>query len=61
MKLTYINRQEHQDAGDYSGPVKIGGHFYRVAEAPIFGEGEETATVNATLLPDPTDDPHGRT
>ena len=60
MTSTYITLEEHEAAGDYSGPVRIRGHYYRVAEPPVFEEGEHSAMVNAILLPDPSDNPHGR-
>lgn len=53
---TYITLAEHEAAGDYSGPVKIRNHYYRVAAPPVFEEMRDTAEVEAELLPDPVID-----
>ena len=47
---TYLTRKEHEAAGDYSGPVKIRGHLYRVSSPPVFKEGRDTANVEAVLI-----------
>lgn len=49
---TYINRKEHEAAGDYSAPVLIRGRYYRVLGPPVFEELRDTAMVHAILLPD---------
>ncbi|MDB5520408.1 MAG: hypothetical protein JWQ82_5 [Tardiphaga sp.] len=53
---TYLTRKEHEEAGDYSGPVLIRGRYYRVLEPPIFEDLRDTASVEATLLSDPATD-----
>ena len=49
---TYLTRIEHEAAGDYGGPVKIRGHWYRVSQPPTFEPMRDTAKIDAVLLPD---------
>lgn len=58
---TYISRKEHESAGDYSGPVLIRGHFYRVIEPPVFEELRDTASIEAVLLSNHTTDDGNQT
>ena len=47
---TYLTRKEHEAAGDYSWPVKIRGHLYRVSAPPVFEDDRDTANVEAVLI-----------
>lgn len=49
---TYLNRKEHEAAGDYTRPVLIRGHYYRISKPPIFEELRDTVPVEAVLLSD---------
>ncbi|MDB5626959.1 MAG: hypothetical protein JWR73_2761 [Tardiphaga sp.] len=53
---TYLTRKEHEEAGDYSGPVLIRGRYYRVLKPPIFEDLRDTAAIDAILLSDPATD-----
>ena len=50
--LTYMTRAEHEAAGDYSAPVKIRGHYYRISVPPVFEDLRDTATIEAELMPE---------
>lgn len=53
LMSTYINRKEHEAAGDYSEPVLIRGRYYRVVVPPVFENLRDTASIEAMLLPEP--------
>ena len=50
--LTYITRAEHEAVADYSAPVKIRNHYYRVIVPPVFKDLRDTATIEAEPMPD---------
>lgn len=54
LMQTYINRREHEAAGDYSAPVLIRGRYYRVLVPPVFEKLRDTATVDALPMPNQT-------
>jgi hypothetical protein len=57
LMQTYINRREHEAAGDYSAPVLIRGRYYRINVPPVFEELRDTATVEAVYIDSATIEP----